>query len=391
LYGYQRIETPVFEDTHLFVRSIGEETDIVQKEMYSFPDRGGAMMTLRPEGTAPVCRAYIEHGMHNLPQPVRLYYIAPIFRYERPQAGRHRQHQQFGFEAIGDGDPALDAEVIDMSWQFYLSLGLKNLRLRLNSIGCSTCRPRYLDELKKYYSQHIEQLCPDCKRRLKQNPLRLLDCKRDSCLSIKESAPRSIDHLCPQCQGHFELLKKYLELLQVPFESDHTLVRGLDYYTRTVFEVQPQGEEGAQSVLGGGGRYDDLIEQLGGKPTPAVGFAAGMERIVLNLKGQDVLIPTPPPPTVFIAYVGEEAKDRAIGYASQLHQEGTTTILAGSNRSLKSQLKQANALGAHYALIMGGDELRRGMAIVRDMEKGEQQEIAMAELSETLARRVSTL
>jgi histidyl-tRNA synthetase len=386
LYGYQRIETPVFEDTRLFVRSIGEETDIVKKEMYSLRDRSGGLLTLRPEGTASVCRAYIEHGMHNLPQPVRLYYIAPIFRYERPQAGRHRQHQQFGFEAIGDGDPALDAEVIDMSWQFYLNLGLKNLCLRLNSIGCNTCRPRYLESLREYYSQHIEQLCPDCKRRLESNPLRLLDCKRDSCLGIKEWAPQSIDHLCPQCQEHFELLKKYLGLLQMPFEVDHTLVRGLDYYTRTVFEIQPQGKEGAQSVLGGGGRYDDLIEQLGGRATPAVGFAAGMERIVLNLKEQGIPIPTPTRPAVFIAYVGEEAKDRAIEYASQLRREGIATILTGSNRSLKSQLKQANALRAHYTLIIGEEELKRGMAVVRDMERGEQREIAVEELGEMLAR-----
>jgi histidyl-tRNA synthetase len=384
LHGYQRIETPIFEDTRLFVRSIGEETDIVSKEMYSFPDRSGAMMTLRPEGTAPVCRAYIEHGLHNLPQPVRLYYIAPIFRYERPQAGRYRQHQQFGFEAIGDGDPALDAEVIDMAWQFYHRLGLRGLSLKLNNIGCSTCRPSYLESLKGYYAEHIEQLCPDCQRRLVQNPLRLLDCKKESCLGIKESAPRSVDHLCPRCQNHFELVEKYLALLDLPFEVNHRLVRGLDYYTRTVFEIQPQGEEAAQSALGGGGRYDDLIEQLGGKHTPAVGFAAGIERIILNLKRQNTAVPVPPQPDVFISYLGEEAKDKAIEYSSRLRKEGIGAILASSGRSLKAQLKQANALAISHAIIIGEEELGGGKVTVRDMVGGEQRQMSLEEAIESL-------
>jgi len=384
LHGYQRIETPVFEDTRLFVRSIGEETDIVAKEMYTFPDRSGAMMTLRPEGTAPVCRAYIEHGMHNLPQPVRLYYIAPIFRYERPQAGRYRQHQQFGFEAIGDGDPALDAEVIDMAWQFYHSLGLRGLWLKLNSIGCSSCRPSYLESLKGYYAAHIEHLCLDCRRRLVQNPLRLLDCKKESCVGIKESAPRSIDHLCPQCQNHFQSVEKYLALLDLPFEVDHRLVRGLDYYTRTVFEIQPQGEEAAQSTLGGGGRYDDLIEQLGGKPTPAVGFAAGIERILLNLKRQNIPVPIPPQPDVFISYLGEEAKDKAIEYGSRLRREGIGAILASSGRSLKAQLRQANALGMSYAIIIGEEELGEGKVTLRDMVSGEQRQMSFEDTTKSL-------
>ncbi len=276
LYGYERIDTPVFEDARLFVRTIGPGTDIVEKETYTFDDRSGQAMTLRPEGTAPICRAYIEHGMHNLPQPVRLYYFASIFRYERPQKGRYRQHQQFGVEAIGDGDPALDAEVIDVAWQFFDSLGLRNLSLQLNSIGCKLCRPVYLEELKGHYSAHVDRLCPDCKARLRKNPLRLMDCKKPSCQDIAQSAPRSIEHLCSQCKEHFESVVKYLLILGIPFEKNHRLVRGLDYYTKTVFEIQPQGEEGAQSAVGGGGRYDDLIEELGGKPTPAIGFAVGV-------------------------------------------------------------------------------------------------------------------
>ncbi len=387
LHGYQRVDTPVFEDTGLFTRSIGEETDIVSKEMYTFPDRSGEMMTLRPEGTAPVCRAYIEHGLHNLSQPVRLYYIAPIFRYERPQAGRYRQHQQFGVEALGDGDPAVDTEVINIAWQFYHSLGLKHLQLKLNSIGCGACRPDYVQSLKQYYTEHIEQLCPECRRRLQKNPLRLLDCKQESCLAIKEAAPHNIDHLCPKCRAHWELVLKYLGLLELPFQMDHSLVRGLDYYTRTVFEVQPWGEEGAQSALGGGGRYDDLIEQLGGRPTPAVGFAAGIERIIINLKKQNVPIPSPPGPDLFIAYLGEQAKDKAIEYSSQLRQEGIGAILATSGRSLKAQMRQANALGLSYALIIGDEELREGKVMVRDMGSGTQEAMGFEQALARLKNR----
>jgi len=383
LYGYERIDTPAFEDTGLFTRSVGEETDIVQKQMYTFEDRGGNKMTLRPEGTAPVCRAYLEHGLHNLPQPVKLYYLASIFRYERPQSGRYRQHYQFGYEAIGDGDPTLDAEVIDMAWQFFLSLGLRHLSLKVNSIGCKQCRPEYLASLKDYYADYTQNRCPDCKTRLKINPLRLLDCKKPSCQQIANSAPKSIDHLCPQCNNHFNQLKRYLALLELPFEIDHRLVRGLDYYTRTVFEIQPEAE-GAQSALGGGGRYDDLIEELGGKPTPAIGFATGIERIVLNLKKQGVPIPTLPRPEVFIAYVGDEARDEAIKLAAMLRQAGIGIIEATGSKSLKAQLRQANTLGAHYTVIIGEQEVKSGTVILRDMTTSQQQTIPPNQLPEIL-------
>ncbi len=240
LYGYERIDSPVFEDTGLFTRSVGTGTDIVEKEMYTFTDKGGNKITLRPEGTAPVCRAYLEHGLQNLPQPVKLYYLAAVFRYERPQAGRFRQHHQFGFEAIGDDSPALDAEVIDMSWQFFLSLGLQHLSLLLNSIGCRQCRPGYLRLLEEYYAGHGEELCPDCKVRLERNTLRLLDCKQPACQKLAGLAPRSADNLCPECAAHFDQLKRYLERLEIPYAVNHCLVRGLDYYTRTVFEIQPK-------------------------------------------------------------------------------------------------------------------------------------------------------
>jgi len=379
LYGYERIDTPAFEDTRLFSRSIGEETDIVSKEMYTFSDRGGNQITLRPEGTAPVCRAYLEHGLKNRPKPVRLYYLAPIFRYERPQSGRYRQHHQFGYEAIGDGDPALDAEVIDMAWRFFRSLGLERLSLQLNSIGCKKCRPGYLMALKAYYTGHIKNLCPDCDRRLVRNPLRLLDCKRPNCLKIAASAPKSSEYLCPACQEHFSQLKRYLAQLELPFVLNHFLVRGLDYYTRTVFEIQPEAE-GAQSTLGGGGRYDDLIAELGGPPTPAVGFAAGLERIVVNLKRQNIAIPPLAGPRVFIAYIGDEARDEAARLAAGLRQDGIGAIQAVGSKSLKAQLRQANSLKSRYAVIIGEQEVNTGTVVLRDMTTSEQKTVPVSEL-----------
>ena len=379
LYGYQRIDSPAFEETGLFTRSVGQGTDIVEKEMYTFTDKGGNQVTLRPEGTAPVCRAYLEHGLHNLPQPVKLYYMASIFRYERPQAGRLRQHHQFGCEAIGDNDPALDAEVIDMARQFFLSLNLQHLSLQLNSIGCKQCRPGYLDVLKDYYADHAGELCPDCKIRLNRNPLRLLDCKKPSCQRIANAAPRSADHLCPQCTTHFSQLQRYLKLLEIPFEVNHRLVRGLDYYTRTVFEIQPEAV-GAQSTLGGGGRYDDLIAELGGKPTPAIGFAAGIERIILNLKKQGIPVPPLPRPQVFIAYLGDEAREQAIKMAGRLRQAGIGAILAAGSKSLKAQMRQANSLGVRYSVIIGEQEVKTATVVLRDMINARQQTVPQSEL-----------
>ncbi|MFC1893863.1 histidine--tRNA ligase [Chloroflexota bacterium] len=383
LYGYERIDGPTFEDTGLFARSVGEATDIVQKEMYTFEDRGGDKVTLRPEGTASVCRAYLQHGMHNWPQPVKLYYRASLFRYERPQAGRFRQHSQFGCEAIGNGDPALDAEVIDMAWQFFQSLGLGQLSLQLNSIGCKQCRPGYIVVLRDYYAEYTAGLCPDCRTRLKRNPLRLFDCKNQSCQQVSSSAPRSIDHLCPQCETHFAQVKRYLKLLGLPFELDNRLVRGLDYYTRTVFEIQPK-EEGAQSALGGGGRYDDLIEELGGKPTPAIGFATGLERMVLNLKKQNISVPPLPHPQVFMAHIGDEARDEVVKLASQLRHSGIGVIEASGSRSLKAQLRQANSLGVHYAVIIGEQEVNTSAVILRDMSSAQQETIPLTRLQQRL-------
>jgi histidyl-tRNA synthetase len=383
LYGYERIDSPAFEDTSLFTRSVGSGTDIVEKEMYSFADKGGNQLTLRPEGTAPVCRAYLEHGLHSRPQPVKLYYLAPIFRYERPQAGRYRQHHQFGCEAIGGDDSSIDAENIDLAWQFFQSLGLQRLTLQLNSIGCKRCRPGYLSVLHDYYASHAATLCSDCRKRLNRNLLRLLDCKQPSCQEVADSAPRSTDHLCPQCREHFDRLTTYLELLQIPFALNHRLVRGLDYYTRTVFEIQPESG-GAQSTVCGGGRYDDLIEELGGKPTPAIGFAIGMERIILNLKAQAVSVPSLPGPLVFIAHRGAEAGNEAVRLAFHLRQADIGGIMATGGRSLKAQLRQANNLDAHFTVIIGEDELKNGTASLRDMATAEQKTVRVTELMELL-------
>ncbi len=385
LYGYKRIDTPVFEDTELFLRGVGGATDIVQKEIYTFEDRGGNKLTLRPEGTAPVCRAYLEHGMQNLPQPVKLFYMEANYRYERPQAGRYREFHQFGYEAIGDSDPVLDAEVIDMAWQFYVSLGISQLHLIINSIGCSHCRPQYLEKLKTYYSTDTQNLCKDCKIRLEKNPLRLLDCKNDSCRRLAASAPKSYEELCPECAEHFLKLKTFLTVLNLPYEIDHCLVRGLDYYTRTVFEIQPE-IEGAQSTIGGGGRYDGLIEELGGKPTPALGFATGIERIAANLKRQNLSVPTTPGPLIFVAYLGEAAREAAVNLCSQLRKSGFAALQAPGSKSLKAQLRQANSTGVRYTVIIGEEEIKTGTVQLRDMTTSQQENISAEQLKILLGK-----
>jgi histidyl-tRNA synthetase len=386
LYGYQPLRTPIFEDAQLFTRTVAGGTDIVDKEMYIFADKSGQELALRAEITAPVCRAYLEHGLFNLVQPVKLYYIGPAFRYERPQFGRYRQHHQFGFEALGDADPALDAEVIEMARQFFFSLGLSRFSIQLNSIGCKVCRPGYLEVLRHHYSSYTESLCPDCKARLVKNPLRLLDCKKTSCQEIAKTAPRILDYLCHACQLHFQSVQKYLGAMSIPFHLNNRLVRGLDYYTRTVFEVEPR-EKGGQSTLGGGGRYDDLIESLGGKPTPGVGFATGLERIILNLKKQKLDIQTLPKPDAFIAYLGEEAKIEAMKIASELRKAGIAIIMATGDKSLRGQMRQANSLGSTYALILGEQEISDRNIILRDMKSGEQKTIPLAAIARTLKPR----
>jgi histidyl-tRNA synthetase len=382
-YGYGRIDSPVFEDAGLFVRSVGEGTDIVEKEMYTFEDRGGDQVTLRPEGTAPVCRAYLEHGMHNLPQPVRMYYFCPVFRYERPQAGRFRQHHQFGVEVLGDANPAVDAEVIELAWRLMHSLGLTDIRLFINSIGDRESRPQYISQLTHYYERRYDNICGDCRNRLERNPLRLLDCKVESCRAIGEEAPRSVDHLDPDSLDHWNKLRKYLSAMDIPYDVDHRLVRGLDYYTRTVFEIQPV-EAGAQSTICGGGRYDGLIEQLGGRPTPGIGFGSGLERLTLNIKRSGIEVQDEPSPTYLVANVGEAARLPALELASKIRRAGAGAILSSGARALRGQMRQANALGISYVIILGDDEISRGEVVVRDMNTSSQEVRPLTEFLQSL-------
>ncbi|HWP27937.1 MAG TPA: histidine--tRNA ligase [Chloroflexota bacterium] len=371
VYGYGEIRTPTFEDTGLFVRGVGGGTDIVEKEMYSFRDKSGGDLTLRPEGTAPIIRAYLEHGMASRPQPVRLHSFVNCFRYDRPQRGRYREFHQWDCEAIGELDPLVDAELITLLWRFYERLGLRGLTLQLNSIGDARCRPAYLEALRAYYQERVGELCPDCRRRLETNPLRLLDCKNPTCQPAIAGAPRLLDWLCDECATHFAALRRYLDEVGIPQELNPRLVRGLDYYTKTVFEVWPP-EVGAQAALGGGGRYDGLVEALGGRPTPAVGFATGIERIIMNLKQQGVPVPAAPAPRVYLAHLGEAAGREAVRLADALRQQGVPTVLAVGSRQLKAQLRQANSLGVAWVVILGEEELAAGEATVRDMASGTQ-------------------
>ncbi|HZP25677.1 MAG TPA: histidine--tRNA ligase [Dehalococcoidia bacterium] len=384
LFRYERIDTPVFEDVELFRRTAGEVTDVVQKEMYVLEDRGGQEFALRPEGTAPVCRAYLEHGMHNLPQPVRLWYWSPIFRYDRPQAGRYRQHHQFGSEAIGEGDAAVDAESIELLWRFYEDLGLSGISLNLNSIGDGVCRPGYVEVLRAYYADKLDAVCEDCRARYERNPLRLLDCKQERCQPVIEAAPPITDHLCQPCAAHFSALRGYLEGLSIPYVLNPRLVRGFDYYTRSVFELQPS-LEGAQSAIGGGGRYDGLIEQLGGPPTPGIGFGSGIERIILNLKQQGIEPPKEAGASVFVAFQAEAARSLAFKLASDLRRAGVTAVVAAGAHSLKSQMRQANARGATHAAIIGERELADGTVTLRNLSDSSQETVPLEQAAKRLA------
>lgn len=366
LYGYEQIEVPVFEETSLFERGVGDTTDIVEKEMYTFPDRGGDSLTLRPEFTAGICRAYAEHNLHSRPQPMRLYTIGPAFRYERPQAGRFRQFFQIDVEVVGSQDPAIDLEVMLVAWHLYEDMGIRGLSFQVNSTGCPVCRPGYLEKLTAYYTGRVDALCEECQRRLHRNPLRLLDCKVASCQPLIEAAPRILDSLCPECDTHFAELRSYLDALERPYRINHRLVRGLDYYTKTVFEVWAQGI-GAQNAVCGGGRYDGLIEMIGGPSTPAIGFASGIERIILTMKSEGIVPPELPKPRVCVAYLGREAKAAAVAMTHEIRAHGIGATALWENRSLKAQMKHADRLGVDYTLILGTDEIAAETVTVRRM------------------------
>jgi histidyl-tRNA synthetase len=384
IYGYRRIETPTLADTALFTRSVGAGTDIVDKEMYTFHDRGGDELTLRAEGTAPVVRAYLQHGMHTLPQPVKLYYVERVYRRENPQHGRLREHHQFGCEAIGLEDPYLDVEVIALLDQFYRSLGLVGLALHINSIGDAQCRPQYVQALVNYLRERESWLAEQDRERLLRNPLRVLDSKEARSQEVVEGAPSILQYLCADCRAHWDEVLTGLEALDISYQPDHRLVRGLDYYTRTVFEFMPP-REGAQSVIGSGGRYDGLAQVLGGPHTPGVGFGSGIERIILNMKERGAEVPQPPGAEVYVVHAGPGTEREAFVIAQGLRHANVRTDFAFGERSLKAQMRHAGAAGARYAVIVGEDELKDGVVTLRDLTTGEQRRVSPDELREVLA------
>lgn len=387
LYGYEQVDVPVFEYTELYVRGVGEGTDIVEKEMYSFEDKGGDDITLRPEFTAGIARAYVENGMHKRPQPVKVYAIGPVFRYERPQAGRYRQHTQVSVEAFGEQDPALDFEILSLAWHLFERLGFRRLYFQLNSTGCPVCRPRYIEALKAYYMDHYDEIDDDCKRRLRRNPLRVLDCKADQCQPVIAGAPKITDYLCDECRDHFATLRRYLDDAGFEYVLNHRLVRGLDYYTKTVFEVWAEGI-GAQAAVCGGGRYDGLVEEIGGPSVPGIGFGAGWERIILAMKAQGIEPPALPGPQVFVAHLGQGTKSVAVRLTHDLRHAGVRSLLAFGSRSLKSQMREANRKGVTYAVIVGEGELARGAVTVRNMGHGTQEEVPLGDVIAWLKARL---
>lgn len=388
---FDRIETPVLEPTKLFERTVGEHTDIVEKEMFRFTERGGESVVLRPEATASVARAYVEHGMISWPQPVKLWYWGPMFRHDRPQSGRYRQFHQFGLEALGDPSPVIDAELIWRGQQILVSLGLP-VTVQVNSIGDPVCRPTYLKTLVEYYKPRRNQLCEKCRVRLTESPLRLLDCKEPDCRELAVDAPQLVDHLCEACRAHFVHVLEYLDEFEVPYVLNPKIVRGLDYYTRTTWEFWSEGADPVKPLeLGGGGRYDKLLDELAGRPTPAAGWAMGVERIVLQLKERGIEPPVRPAPKVFLAQLGDLARKRALKLLKELRASGITVATALSKDGIKPQLEIANRLQTPFALIIGQKELMDGTVILRDMENGIQEIVDVGRVVGELAKRVGAV
>ncbi|MFQ3611032.1 MAG: histidine--tRNA ligase [Fimbriimonadales bacterium] len=388
-YGYREIRTPIYEETELFRRGVGTETDIVSKEMFTFRDRGERDLALKPEGTAPVVRAYIEHGLYAQSQLQRLYYITPFFRDEDVQKGRYRQAHQMGAELIGSAEPYADAELLSMLVYFFRTLGIPEdwFELHLNTMGCPECRPAYREAVQQFGQRHRDQLCETCQHRLERNPLRILDCKVPTCRAITEDAPRIDPFLCEACRTHFEQLQEVLKALGVAYVRDHRLVRGLDYYTRTTFEVLAKGL-GAQNALCGGGRYDGLVEQLGGNPTPALGVGIGLERTLMVLRELGASLPEPPHPDLFIVAFGDSARLPALQLAEQLRHAGFATDLDITGRSPKAQMRLANDSRAHFALLIGEDELATQSVTVRNLQTREQRTVPQNQLIEWLSQHL---
>mgnify|MGYP000939205654 CR=1 FL=1 len=384
-FGYKEIRIPVFEHTELFQRGVGDTTDVVQKEMYTFEDKGGRSITLRPEGTAGVVRSYIEHGMSSLPQPVKLFYHITAYRYEKMQKGRYREFNQFGVELFGAADPSADAEVISLLSLYFESLGIKNLSLNLNSIGCPTCRKAYNELLKEYLRDKIDHMCETCQDRYNRNPMRIIDCKEDKCRNYVQEAPRLLDHICDECRSHFEGLTRKLSAIGIPYVIDKSIVRGLDYYTKTVFEFVSQNI-GTQGTVCGGGRYDGLVEICGGPPTPGIGFALGVERLLLEMESQNITIPDAPNPDIYIGAIGDSAGLVCEKLAWQLRSKGISCIKDIMGRSVKAQMKYADKLGVRFSLIIGDTEVESNKAALRDMKTGETKDIHLDTLIDRLVK-----
>ena len=386
-YAFKEIRTPVFEHTELFSRGVGDTTDIVNKEMYTFLDKGGRSVTLRPEGTAGVARAFLEHGLAGSALPYKAYYIISAFRYERPQAGRLREFHQFGCELYGAAGAAADAEVISLADAFLKSLGLKKVELRINSIGCKHCRARYHQALKEYFAPHIGEMCEDCRARFEKYPMRILDCKVEGCKKIARGAPRMLDYLCDDCRAHFEQVKSLLTEAGIAYTVDASIVRGLDYYSRTVFEFVSDAA-GAQGTVLGGGRYDTLLEQMDGKPVPAVGFAAGMERLLLVMEAENCMPPADTGAMCYLAGMDAPSREKAFLLAQKLRGEGISCETDLMDRSVKAQFKYADKTGARFVAVLGERELAEGAAEVKDLRTSASERVNFGELADYIKRRI---
>lgn len=382
-FSIGELRTPVFEHTELFLRGVGETTDIVQKEMYTFKDKGDRSVTLRPEGTAGAARSYIEHGIYNNPQPTRFYYIGPMFRYENTQKGRQRQFHQFGVEMLGSYSPALDAEVISVAAELLKRLGINDVMLKINSLGGPECRQKYNKALREYIGSNIDKMCDDCKSRFEKNPLRVLDCKEEKCQRIIADAPVVLDYLGPECREHFETVKAILDEMGIKYEVDDKIVRGLDYYTRTVFEFVSNGI-GAQGTVCGGGRYDNLIAECGGQPTGAAGFAVGIERLLLVLEAQNGEFEKKTERDIYIGAIGQKGLVKGQGIAYRMRQSGIKAECDSVGRSVKAQMKYANKIGAAYSVILGDNEIDNDSVKLKNMETGEEREVKVSELYDVM-------
>lgn len=389
-YGFSRLDTPILEFSNLFNRSIGEGTDIIEKEMYNFVTKGGDKVSLRPEMTAGIVRSYIQNGMNILSKPVKIFSTGPAYRYERPQEGRYREFHQVNYDAFGEQDPILDAQIIQIAARVVQNIGIKAVQVQVNSIGCPACRKEYRDLLVNYLESKSSKLCIDCKRRMEENPLRILDCKEDKCSQVAASAPQSIDHLCDDCRVHFKRLLEYLDELDLPYIINPRLVRGLDYYTKTVFEIWSGSEDGRKSSLGGGGRYDGLVKALGGEATPAIGFGLGVERLIIEMKRVQAKPYRAPKPKVFLAQLGDLAKKKSLRLFSDLEKNGILVAESFGRGSLKSQLRVANKLGVEMTLILGQKEALDKTVIIKNMVSGEQETVSMDKLVDLIKKKLKT-